>query len=53
MDQVPDGHDWMMPDHARAGVAHRFPDLLAHLGLVAVHCAILAGGFFDPEGALR
>jgi len=51
MNQVPDCHHRVVPDHARASVAHHFPDPLAHLRFVAVHRAVLAGGFFVPEGA--
>jgi len=50
--QVPNGHHRMAPDHARAGESHHLPDPLAHLRLVAVYGAVLAGGFLDPEGAI-
>jgi len=48
---MPDGHDGVMPDHPRSGIAHHVFDALAHLGFVAVHRAVLAGGFFITEGA--
>ena len=51
MHQMPDGHDGMMKDHARSGIAHHVFDALAHLGFVAVHRAVLAGGFVITEGA--
>lgn len=51
MDQMPDGHHRMVPDHARAGKAHNFPDPLAHLWFVTMNGAVLAGGLFDPKGA--
>ena len=52
MDQVPDRHDWVMPDHARAGITHHIPDPLPHIRFVAVNSTVLAGGFLDPEGAI-
>ena len=51
MDQMTDRHHGVVPDHARAGITHDFLDALAHLGVVAVNCAVLAGGFFKAEGA--
>ncbi len=50
MNYMTDGHHWVMPDHTGTGIAHDFLDPLAHLGAVAVNCAILAGGFFYAEG---
>jgi hypothetical protein len=52
MDQVSDRHHRVMPDHARSGVAHHFSDPLPHIHFVAMDCAVLAGGFFNPEGTL-
>ena len=42
----------MPPDHPGAGMAHDGPDLLPHVGPVAVHGAVRAGGLLRPEGAL-
>ena len=50
MDQMPDGHHRMVPDHARTSKPHDFFYSLAHLGFIAVDRAVLAGGFFNPEG---
>ena len=49
VDQMSDGHDRMVPDHARTSIAHDFFDLLAHLGFITVDRAVLAGGFFKSE----
>ncbi len=49
MDQMTDRHHGVVPDHARAGITHDFLDALAHLGVVAVNCAVLAGGFFNAK----
>jgi len=48
---MPDSHHRMLPDHPWASIAHDLFDALAHLGFVAVYCAVLAGWFFNAEGA--
>ena len=50
MDQMPDGHHGMVPDHARTSEAHDVFDPTAHLGFITMNRAVLAGGFFNPEG---
>jgi len=50
MDQMPNSHHWMVPDHSRTRIPHNFLDFLAHLWFVAMHGAVLASGFFKAEG---
>ena len=40
-----DGHDGIVQEHARAGIAHHLSDTLAHNGLVAMQGASGATGF--------
>jgi hypothetical protein len=51
VDQMAYGQNRMVPDHAGSGVAHDLFDPLAHFGFVAVHSAVLAGGFVNTERA--
>ena len=44
-DEMPDGGEGMLGDHARAGIAHDYADALAHSGLVAMVFARVAGSF--------
>ena len=50
MDKMPDRHQGVVPDHARASETHDFLDALAHLRFVAVYGAVLAGRFVKAEG---
>ena len=50
---MPDGHHRVVPDHARSGIAHNLFNALAHLGFIAVDCAVLAGGFSNTVGAFH
>lgn len=50
MDQMPDGHYGVVPNHARTGKAHDFFNTLAHLGFITMDRAVLAGGFFNTKG---
>ena len=42
---MPNGHDGVVQEHARTGIAHHLPYLLAHGRLVAMHGASGATGF--------
>ena len=47
--QMPDGCKRMMPQHARASIAHHSAHMLTHGRLVAVYGTILASGFAVAE----
>ena len=47
--QMPDGCKRMMPQHARASIAHHSAHLLTHGWLVAVYGTVLASGFAVAE----
>ena len=48
---VAQAHDGMFPDHARTGIAHHHPDLLAARGLITMDWAIRASRLFRAEPA--
>jgi len=49
---VPDRKQGMMPDHARPRIEHNLPDLLPHLGLIAVDRTVAAGCLVFLERAV-
>jgi hypothetical protein len=51
LDEVKGGKDRVPPDHPGAGMAHDLPDLLPHVGPVAVDVTVGAGGLIRAEGA--
>lgn len=51
MDQMVDGHQWMIPDHSWSGVTHDFSDPLAHIWFITMYGAVLAGRFSKPKRA--
>ena len=50
--QVGDGHDGIVQEHARPGIAHYLSDALAHDGLVAMQGASGATGFGIAKAAM-
>ena len=49
---MPYGHDGVVQEHARTGIAHHLPYLLAHGRLVAMHWASGATGFILAKLAM-
>lgn len=51
--QVQQGQERVVHEHARAGIAHHAADGLPSVGSVTVHRALGAGGLIRAEGAAR
>ena len=49
---MPNGHDGVVQEHARTGIAHHLPYLLAHGRLVAMHGASGATGLVIAKLAM-